>query len=79
MYEGPEPDINDADLIVRGCFYYVLMFLWCCFILYVGVFGNLVTNVLGLPNNPYSIKLVASASVAAIGTGILWFLKQRGK
>ena len=72
MYEAPPPEPTTPH---RTCLIVVIQGLvvlipcmWWTIVLYAGVGGNLVTNALGLPNDPFWIKVVSSSAVALAGT-----------
>jgi hypothetical protein len=72
MYEAPPPEpvtSHKACLVVLVELMAVIIpCLWWVFVLYAGIGGNLVTNALGLPNDPFWIKVVSSLAVAAAGS-----------
>ena len=85
MYESPPPEPTTPHkacliVVVQGMFV-LIPCLWWAFVLYAGVGGNLVTNSLGLPNDPFWIKVVSSLVVAVVGSlpmlGLIMWWRRR--
>ena len=72
MYEAPPPEPTSNNKTCLIVFVELMLVtlpcMWWVFVLYAGVGGNLVTNALGLPNDPFWIKVVSSLAVAAAGS-----------
>ena len=86
MYEAPPPEPTTPHraclmVVIQGLFVFIPC-IWWTFVLYAGVAGNLVTNALGLPNDPFWIKIASSVAVALAGTlpmlGLIrWWRRRR--
>jgi hypothetical protein len=85
MYEAPPPEPVSSHTACLAVVVELLALaipgLWWIFVLYVGIGGNLVTMMLGLPNHPFWIKVVSTLAVALAGTlpliGLLRWLRRR--
>ena len=72
MYEAPPPEPTSSHkaclVVLAELMAVTIPCLWWVFVLYAGIGGNLVTMTLGLPNDRFWIKAVASLAVALAGT-----------